>query len=188
MDLEEWRAVVGYAGLYEVSNLGRVRSLDRLVPHSIPGCLRKRKGKVLAGYRKDQYYIRVILHDGTHGTTRTIHSIVADAFLGPRPDGLNVLHNNGDPIDNRPENLRYGTQSENILDCVKHGNHTVASRTHCVRGHEYTPENTKYRKGGSRVCVTCAREDGHNTYMRNREARLAKDRAKREAKRAKVLV
>jgi hypothetical protein len=85
-------------------------------------------------------------------------------FIGPRPDGLDVCHNNGDRLDNQVGNLRYGTRSENMLDTVPHGR-SRASRTHCPSGHEFNEENTRHdvvkgRNGGTvnrRSCRECDR-------------------------------
>jgi hypothetical protein len=55
------------------------------------------------------------------GRTRTVHSLVAEAFIGPRPHGMEVRHINGVRTDPRRVNLCYGTRSENILDAVAHG-------------------------------------------------------------------
>lgn len=52
---------------------------------------------------------------------RTIHQLVAEAFIGPRPEGLETCHNDGDPTNNHVGNLRYATHAENAADMVKHG-------------------------------------------------------------------
>jgi hypothetical protein len=115
----------------EVSDRGRVRSLDRVVRPTVglPG----------------------------RGTVR-VHVLVCETFIGPRPDGLLTRHLNGNPYDNRIENLAYGTVSENSLDCVSHGTHPLASKTHCKRGHEFTEGNFRWVRGGtSRECISCVR-------------------------------
>ena len=86
---------------------------------------------------------------------RYIHHLVAEAFIGPRPDGMEVRHKNGDMLDNRASNLVYGTSGENHLDTVRHGRHHNAIKTHCPAGHEYTPENTYREPKGSRHCCVC---------------------------------
>ena len=121
---EEWRPVVGFEGLYEVSDLGRVRSLERTV------WSRTRDGKPLprvqpahvlaqaphrAGYRMAHLY-----KEGTR-TARTVHTLVADAFLGPCPAGQEVAHNDGVRSHNALVNLRYDTRAGNFADKVAHG-------------------------------------------------------------------
>ena len=102
---EEWRAVVGFEGLYEVSSAERVRSL--------------RSGKLIGFYQNDGYrYIALPpawrLHIG-------VHRLVLMAFIGPEPAGCECCHNNGIRDDNRLENLRWDTSAGNQHDRVKHG-------------------------------------------------------------------
>lgn len=68
-------------------------------------------------------YRRVELRIGGRRVCRLVHNLVAEAFIGPRPDGLQVCHNNGNGADNRVENLRYGTAKSNRDDRRKHGKH-----------------------------------------------------------------
>lgn len=106
---ELWKPVSGLEQLYEVSCAGRVRGLKR--------------GKILR-IRKDRYgYVQYLLSNGKTKLYRTAHSLVAQEFIGPRPHGLEVRHLNGNPSDNRVENLRYGTHQENAQDMLKHGTH-----------------------------------------------------------------
>jgi hypothetical protein len=168
---EQWLPVPGFEGAYEVSNLGRVRSLPRMVRAGANGGFRAVGGNILKPVVNVAGYTQVRLPDGK---TRTIHSLVAQAFLGERPAGYQVCHNNGDPSDNRVENLRIDTVSSNMQDIVKHGRHSNAQKTQCSRGHEYTPENTARRSdgsGGARRCLTCQRE---------RSARRLREKHERE--------
>lgn len=154
---ETWCPVPEFEGRYEVSDQGRVRSLDMRIGAGSPTGTRLLRGRVLKQYA-DQGYARVVLTVNGKRHMRTVHRLVAAAFLGPRPDGMETCHNNGDSLDNRVENLRYDTHSENQLDVVRHGRHNAAKRTHCKHGHEYTPENI-YRRPGTRarLCRECRR-------------------------------
>lgn len=152
---EEWRPVVGYEAAYEVSSLGRVRSLDRRVGAG-GGRTRLSGGRVLSPYAGD-HYVKVRLKVDGAGSTKNVHSLVAAAFLGPRPDGTEVCHINGDGHDNRASNLRYDTHRANSLDRTAHGVDHYARRTHCDRGHPYNDANTYVRPGGARMCRTCNR-------------------------------
>lgn len=162
---EEWRPVPGYEGFYEVSSRGRVRSLDRVVVNANGHSVR-REGKILSPGFTYNGYPRVSLNRGGARKVRTIHRLMAAAFIGPRPDGMEVRHINGIPTDNVVENLSYGTSSENTRDCIKHGRHNNASRTHCRRGHEFSPENTRVDGDGRRVCRACESARGRRKRSR----------------------
>ena len=120
---EIWRDIPGYEGAYQVSSLGRVRSLPRVIPvyDSIRQvlCARSYQGKVLRQAVCDRAG-----HLSVHlGNTRGIpvHQLVMLAFYGYPPPGMEAMHLNGNPRDNRPENLRYGTHSENMIDMYRLG-------------------------------------------------------------------
>lgn len=110
---EQWRSVVGYEGLYEVSDQGRVRGLDRL---DIRG--RRVQGVVLRVHRTGKHlYYAVTLSDAAGRKTRySVHRLVLEAFVGPCPDGMEACHGEGGWSDNRLANLRWGTKSENCMD------------------------------------------------------------------------
>ena len=146
MTAEAWLPVPGFEGWYEVSSAGRVRSLHT-------SALR-----VLSQTQDRSGHMRVTLYrDGKAHPGKLVHQMVAGAFLGPRPDGFVCRHLNGNPTDNRPENLAWGTYSQNELDSVQHGTHGMASRTHCKNGHEFTSDNTRWTPDGWRRCRACAR-------------------------------
>lgn len=87
--------------------------------------------------------------------TYTVHSLVAEMYIGPRPEGQEVRHLNGDATDNRVENLAYGTHAENQLDIRRHGSNPLSKVTHCPRGHAYDEANTYVNPKGRRVCRKC---------------------------------
>jgi hypothetical protein len=97
---------------------------------------------------------------------RYVHSLVAEAFIGPRPIGLEVRHLDGDSTNNAVDNLRYGTHAENMQDRVKHGRDPQALRTHCPHGHGYTPENTYMQSAGGRGCRACRTRRGREYAAR----------------------
>lgn len=94
----------------------------------------------------------------TNGKRRYVHHLVLETFVGAKPDGLCRRHKNGNSLDNRLENLTYATYSENNYDRVAHGKHFNANKTHCIRKHKFTPENTYINTtSGCRQCRACAR-------------------------------
>lgn len=118
--IEQWRPVVGYEGAYEVSDLGRVRSLDREITQTIRGrqCVRRWRGRMLRLCLNSGGYVVVALGAGHY---HCAHVLVAAAFLGPRPPGYEVCHANGVRHDNRLANIRYDTRAGNFADMVRHG-------------------------------------------------------------------
>ena len=157
--VEQWKPVRGYEGIYEVSSHGRVRSVDRVVTRS-DGQVRRFKGKVRSTPLLQQTgYPFVNLCIQGKCQVRTVHSLVAEAFIGTRPKGMEVCHNDGDPANNRLDNLRYDTHSDNMLDSVRHGTNPSAAKTHCPRGHELFAENNppSFAKLGERTCLACHR-------------------------------
>lgn len=170
-DQEQWRTVVGYEGLYEVSNQGRVRSLDRVI-HQANGD-RHVQGRVLRQTPRKEGHLQVEVRTSGRETRRAakVHQLVAEAFHGPRPPGMVCRHLNGDPTDNRPENLRWGTHRENALDTTRHGRNRNANRTHCPYGHPYDATNTYRTPDGRRECRTCKYARLRAAAARRREER-----------------
>ena len=174
---EVWKAPKGLDGRYEVSSHGRVRSLSRLDTRG-----RRRSEKILSPRVAKSGHEFVALY-GDHGRINiAVHVLVLETFVGPRPAGLDACHWNDIPSDNRVENLRWGTRSDNAQDSVRNGTHCMARRTHCPQGHPYTPENTYRSPAGRRVCNECRR-----TYREtHRDERRAKGREYMRSKRAQA--
>jgi hypothetical protein len=117
---EIWKPVSGYVGLYEVSNLGTVRSLDRIIPDKLHGT-RKLIGRVLSYTQDSRGRCSVALSRDNKPIKKRIHLIVAEEFLGPRIKGIEVCHEDGNPANNQASNLRFGTHKSNMEDMVRHG-------------------------------------------------------------------
>ena len=114
---EEWRAIKGYEGLYEVSNLGRVRSLDRIQSRS---SWRQRefmqyyKGRILKQQRNNKGYYTVILQVHKKYDMRLVSRLVAEAFI-PNPNNLPVVnHKDQVPTNNVASNLEWCTTKYNV--------------------------------------------------------------------------
>jgi hypothetical protein len=128
MSEEIWKPVPGYEGRYEVSDQGRVRSLDREIEQlSRQGNAYKKmvRGIVLRPGRMPAGHVSVSLG---RFNSHCVHKLVLLAFVGSAPAGCECLHNNGNPADNRLENLRWGTRGDNIRDAVKHGTWMTPAR------------------------------------------------------------
>lgn len=111
MQQEEWRDVVGWEGLYEVSDLGKVRSLDREITMS-NGRIRKVKGKILSQGLSSGRYPSVVLSKGGNTTTCYVHRIVVETFVRKLEQVDTVDHINRTTTDNRLANLRIATRIE----------------------------------------------------------------------------
>lgn len=117
---EIWRDVPDYEGYYQVSNLGRVRSLSRIVK-SRNSTMKPISGKLLKPrYCKNgYYYVCFYLHRSPKNIA--IHSLVASTFLGVRPKGFDVNHIDGDKANNSLVNLEYVSRSQNICHALDTG-------------------------------------------------------------------
>lgn len=146
--MEEFRTIPGYEGFYEVSNFGRVRRVETQ---------RVLKGKTLRnGYREVSLC--------REGSPRffLIHRLVMLAFKGAPPEKHEVCHNDGNKENNRLDNLRYDTHSNNAKDRVKHGTCRNARKTLCPRGHSLNFESNRsrhYSSKGFRQCRACHRAE-----------------------------
>lgn len=163
---EFWKPVVGYEGYYEVSNLGQVRTVARVSIRSNGRPITiKSKIRSLADMPKG--HKKVTLYTAENKLrTHTVHSLVLEAFVGPRPEGLLCRHLNGVPSDNRVENLAWGTGSENQYDSVKHGSHSLSSKAECRYGHKLEGPNITWNSRGHRSCRACNREYSSASYYK----------------------
>ncbi len=169
---EIWKPVIGHEGQYEVSDLGRVRSVDRLVD-ARPGVRRIQWGRVRAQVTMKSGHKQITLWTGNRARGVLVHRLVLDAFSGPCPDGMEACHADGNPGNNRIANLRWDSRSENRYDSVRHGTHQMTARTHCPQGHPYDAANT-YRipsRPNARYCRACRRD--RNQRARESSARVS---------------
>ncbi len=166
---EQWLPAPGYPG-YEVSDHGRVRSLDR-EGLSRWGTPRTFKGRMLVQVMAGgvhRYHACTLYRDGKPKQV-LIHVLVLETFIGPRPDGMYGCHRDDNQHDNGLENLYWGTARQNARDAVNNGLCWKSNITHCPQGHEYTADNTYITPGnGHRLCRACikARNKGNANYDR----------------------
>jgi hypothetical protein len=162
---EQWQPIPQWPG-YEASNLGRIRSLDRTAT-----CGRPLHGRIISQWvlHGKQYRMVTLSYDGTYRNA-LVHRLVLSAFRGLPVAGQQCRHLDGNPTNNHLDNLAWGSGRENTVDQVRHGTHRNAAKTHCLRGHAYTPDNTYLSRGGVRVCRACrvVRGEIKGKYTRTR--------------------
>lgn len=129
---EIWKPAVGFEELYEVSNLGRVRSFRKSA-----------EGKLLRPGRCSNGYVSVSLC----GRSVLVQYLVAEAFIGPRPTGALVLHFDGVRTNNALSNLRYGTSFDNRKDAERHGTAVIGSGYSSAKLNETTAKFARENKG-----------------------------------------
>ena len=119
MEKEIWRDIPDYEGIYQVSNLGRIKSLDRYVKRGKSGFFKEGQIQKLQN-NGNGYLYKQLKHEGRHRNFY-IHRLVLMVFIGERPDGMVICHKDGDTTNNNLNNLRYDTPLENNIDQFRHG-------------------------------------------------------------------
>lgn len=168
---EVWLPVIGWEGLYEVSDQGRVRSLPRQVP-SIHGSRRRHRGGILNGtLGRTTGYRTCTLIDAEAGRKKyaLVHRLVLEAFVGPCPSGFECCHNDGDRSNAALSNLRWDSRSSNTLDAVRQKTNYQARKTHCPNGHPYDAVYQPLNRGEVRYCTRCARERALRSYYKSED-------------------
>lgn len=160
--IERWKDIPGYEGRYQVSDHGRVRSVDRyvrLVTLQAGETKRLARGKILRPGRSGPFgHVTVALGKGN---SQCVHSLVALAFIGPRPKDQDVAHLNGDGGDNRLANLAYASRRENNLHMAGHGRLRLsveqvrAIRRRSARGFAFGEKATLARELGISQSLLC---------------------------------
>lgn len=113
---ENWKPVIGYEGLYEISNKGLIRSIDRVIQRN--GASHRIKGRILSIYTDNLGYQRITLSKEGKLHTMCIHKLVAEAFI-PNPENKPCIdHIDTNPSNNCVDNLRWCTHSENMNNSV----------------------------------------------------------------------
>lgn len=135
------------------------RPIPELAPYEVTSDGRTRNGttgRVLVQRPTESGYLAIYPIIEGSPKRKFVHRLVLLAFVGPPLAGQMTRHLDGCKQNNHLSNLAWGTNSENQRDRVRHGKDPNASKTHCKRGHEFTPENTYQRPNGRwRMCRTC---------------------------------
>jgi hypothetical protein len=150
---ERWLPIPGYEDNYQVSDLGRVLSRPRP---------RTRGGLLKTPPDRDGYPQVGLQRDG-HQKVYRVHVLVALAFLGPRPDDMEVRHLDGNSGRPMLTNLAYGTRSENRRDQLMHGTDGNVEKDCCPKGHRYSAGNVRRipSRPDARYCRACEIERGY---------------------------
>lgn len=118
---EEWRDIPSYEGLYQVSNLGRVKSLPKAVLDP-SGRIRRYGERILKQQPVSKYgHLKVGLYKDAVCTELLVHRLLLMTFVRMPCEGEEALHGDGNPTNNLLENLRWGSSKENSEDCRNHG-------------------------------------------------------------------
>lgn len=135
-----WLPVVGYELEYDVSDTGMVRSKGRYLLDR-----RYWKGGLLKeSLCSDGSYYKVTLSKDGVPRTHMVHQLVAQSFIGPCPEGMEVCHNDGNSLNNYRSNVRYDTRENNHADKVAHGTDNRGSRNHNSILTEYDIPRIRY--------------------------------------------
>lgn len=140
MEKEIWKDIPDYKGVYQVSNLGRIRSLDRYVKRGKSGFFKEGQIQKLQN-NGNGYLYKQLKHKGRHRNFY-IHRLVLMVFIGERPDGMVVCHKDGDRTNNNLNNLRYDTPLENNIDQFRQG-----SRKNVLKNEEVLTIRKMYKEG-----------------------------------------
>lgn len=125
MENEQWKAIFSHAGFYEVSDKGRVRRLPSVleVQNRWGPCKVRRAGGILkhgrAGTSGKYAFVQLCL--GGKIKSRTVHTLVCEAFVSPRPEGMQCAHLDGDTTNNSASNLAWVSAKENQSHRIAHG-------------------------------------------------------------------
>ena len=162
--MEIWKSVVGFEGYYSVSNTGIVKADKRTLHNG-----QRRNEKVLSPSKKYNGYRQVSLC--RNGTTKyvSIHILVLEAFVGPKPDGCEAMHLDGNRSNNSVDNLAWGTHKENMSHQRKHGTALIGERHWKAR---LTEDQIRQIRNDDRSQTVIAKEYGvlqcHISDIKNR--------------------
>lgn len=144
---KHWKDIKDYKGLYQISNSGQVRRIWKNHTRTLkPGCWNQ--------------YLCVHLWRQNRQTTYKIHTLVLNNFVGLCPAGMECRHLDGNPKNNKLNNLKWGTRSENQRDAVKHGTSSQPDNSGSKNGHAKLTEiqvvkiNNLLTEGKSHVCIS----------------------------------
>jgi hypothetical protein len=165
MSLEEWRDVPGYEGLYQVSSLGRVRSLPRVVlskPMAGGGRQKRPVPPIILKMRRTvKGYLRVALFDKPRRRQVGVHRLICEAFHGPQPypDAI-ARHLDDDRTNNTPANIAWGSRLDNAADAKRNGRYLLGERAPGAKLTNDQATELRRRRQLGEACLALAHEFG----------------------------
>lgn len=128
---EIWSDIPGYEGLYKASNLGQIQSIPRF----------RTPGGILKPILNTGGHLQVGLYKNRKQKRLSIHRLVLETFIGPCPLDMECRHLDGNPTNNRLNNLKWGTHSENVQDSIGHGTFFHPDNSGSNNGHAILKES-----------------------------------------------
>lgn len=128
MTAEQWMPIPGWEGRYSVSSEGRLRGEPLKVRRGPGDGEYTWPSRPVSQYRTPRGYMAATLYRGNKSYSRRVHRLVLEAFVGPCPDGMEARHLDGNPTNNRLENLAWGSHQENEADKRAHGTAPTGER------------------------------------------------------------
>ena len=124
--METWKNIKHLKGFYQVSNMGRIRSLTRKIFAPTPWGdmgFRKYKGRLLK-LNSGNRYVTIALSKNSIRNTYNVHRLVLESFVGRCPKNFECCHWDNNKHNNKLSNLRWGTKKDNMADKKRHGTNT----------------------------------------------------------------
>lgn len=159
---EIWKPIKDFEGLYEVSNFGNVKALERKVLNN--GGLQRKHEKILKP-NKSQHYLSVVLCKDAKTYPRTVHRLVAETFI-PNPDNKPIVdHIDTNAWNNCVDNLRWVTQKENCLNPITRNNNSISKRGHKGYLTHHTEESKKKMSEIAKKRYSQKKEESYETIF-----------------------
>lgn len=173
--VEIWKDIAGFEGLYQVSNLGQVKALERLVTNN--GGSQHKHEKILKQNRTVNARCVVVLCKDGKTYSWMVHRLVADAFI-PNPENKPVVdHIDTNPFNNKVENLRWVTQKENCNNPLTKKHNSEAKMGHPYWGRNHTDKEKEKISNGLK-----GRTFSEKHRKKLSEAAKAREKRRREKK------
>lgn len=174
---ELWKDIPSWEGLYQASTHGRIKSLERIIHRNVskPGergsSPTRRWPEAILQTTYKRRYLKVRLWRNQHPTDYNVHRLILLAFMGEPPPGQVACHNDGDPYNNRLENLRWDTMKSNHADRDRHGKAPKGTRNGNAK---LTEEQVLAIRDDDRQYAVIAQDhditDGNVSHIKSRRA------------------